>query len=445
VDVVKAGRNIGELATSQKTISPVKTKGFYGWIALAGAALGAFVGGGIFFYSYGVFLPVMVDEFGWSRAVVALGMSLGTIAFGLPSPLVGMTVSRFGARRNLIIGNLVGAIGLACMFFAQDVWHVYFFYILAGVGCCFGGVIPATSVASNWFIKKRSLAIGVIMACAALGGFIFPLLATSLMTSIGWRMAWVVLAGILFLIGSLLGSLVLVRNKPEEMGQLPDGVVAKPASATRPGRPASGMAKEPPKWPLKQVLSQPTIWLIIAFSIAAGFASGSIMGHQVAYMRDLGSSPMLAASTLSIIAACSIIGSLGFGALAMKYNIRYLLCITFIIRLVSLVLLLTSTNINLIFLYAILFGISNGALGTALFTVVGSYYGRSNFARIQGVVYAFSITLQAAGPLVAGALYDNLGTYTPAFIIAVVVTFIGLVCAFLARPPKLPEQKESVA
>jgi len=265
------------------------------------------------------------------------------------------------------------------------------------------------------------------------------------MTSIGWHMAWVVLAGILFLIGSILGSLVLVRNKPEEMGQKPDGEPVNPAELASPDRSSSGTAKEPPKWPLKQVLSQPTIWLIIVFSIASGFASGSILGHQVAYMRDLGSSPMLAASTLSVIAACSIIGSLGFGTLAMKYNLRCLISITFVIRLVALVLLLTSRNLNLIFLYAILFGISNGALGTALFTVVGSYYGRSNFARIQGVVYAFSITLQAAGPLVAGAIHDNLGTYTPAFIIALVVTFIGLVCAFLARPPKLPERKESVA
>jgi MFS family permease len=431
------------VAVSNKDISFSESKGFYGWFALAGAALGAFVGGGIFFYSYGVFLPVMCQEFGWSRAIVGLGMTLGSVSFGLPSPLVGMSVARFGAKANLIAGNVVGALGLASMFFAHEIWQVYLFYIIAGLGCCFGGAIPATTVANSWFIKKRSLAVGVIMAGAALGGFIFPLLATALMNSIGWRMAWVVLAGILFLVGSIIGSVILVKNRPEDMGQEPDGMLRKPVKLAGADSSLPAAGREPVKWPMKQVLMQPTIWLIIAFSIAAGFASGTIMGHQVAYLRDQGSSPMIAASTLSVIAACSIIGSLGSGLLAMRFKITRLIGIYFIIRLIALGILLTTTNITFIYLYSILFGISNGALAVAMFTIVGTYYGRSNFARIQGIVYAFSVVLQAAGPLVAGAIYDTSGKYTLAFTIAAAVSFIGLICAFLAQPPRLNQRQRA--
>jgi len=417
-------------------------KRFYGWIALIGAALSAFVGGGIFFYAYGVFLPIMCQEFGWSRAIVGLGMTLGAVCFSFFSPLAGITVAKFGARANLIAGNLLGAIGLACMFFAQEVWQVYLFYSLAGFGCGIGGVIPATTIANSWFVKKRSLAVGIIMACGGLGGFIFPLLSTALTGSIGWRVSWVVLGGLLFVGASLIGGVIMARNKPEDMGQLPDGVIGK-INVIRTDRSTSAMARESRGWTLRRVFGHPTIWLIIAFGAASGFVSGTIMGHQVAYLRDLGSNPMIAAFTLSVIAAFSIAGSLGCGALAMKFNIRILISIFFVVRLIALTILLTTHNIALIYLHSILFGISNGALGTSLYTIVGTYYGRANFARIQGIV-AMSFVLQAAGPVTAGAIYDNTGSYTLAFIIIAGVTSVGLLCAFLARPPRLPEAADTI-
>jgi cyanate permease len=187
---------------------------------------------------------------------------------------------------------------------------------------------------------------------------------------------------------------------------------------------------------MKRVLRNPTIWLILGFGGAAGFVQGVMTGHQVAYLRDMGANPMIAATTLSVIAGCSVIGSLGFGALAIKLNIRQLLVICFIVRLIALAILLTTQNIILIYLYSILFGISNGAIGTAKFSIGGSYYGRESFSRIQGII-ALGLVLQAAGPVVGGAIYDRAGSYSLAFIIITIVTVIGLICAFLARPPKL--------
>jgi MFS family permease len=424
--------------------SPAK-KGFYGWIALTGATLTALVGYGLFVLSYGVFLPVMSAEFGWSRAVVGLGMTLGSLCFGLPSPLVGLSVARFGAKYNLLFGNLVGALGLASMFFAHEVWQVYLSYSIAGLGCCFGGAISATTVANAWFVKRRSLAVGLIMGAAGLGGFIFPFVITALLNSIGWRMSWVVLGGILLLVGTVIGSWVLVRNSPQEMGQVPDGIPPVPSEKTVTSHSPEKILQDSKRWTLKKVFSHPTIWLIIAFGALNGFVTGTIMSHQVAYMRDLGSNPMIAASTLSIIAAFGIAGSLGSGLLAIKINIRNLIIASIVIRLAAMAILLTTQNITFIYLYAVLFGISNGMLMTLMFTIVAVYYGSSSFARIQGIVFAFTIVLQSAGPFIAGAIHDSTGAYTLAFILLTVLTFISLICAFLARPPRLPEEAKEKA
>ncbi|GAH60552.1 unnamed protein product, partial [marine sediment metagenome] len=122
-----------------------KRGGFYGWIALAGAMLVYFTTSGTFFYSYGVFLPAMCNEYGWSRAIVGGGLSVALLAFGLPSPLIGASIARFGPRANIVFGNLLVVIGLAGMSITTEVWQLYLFYgILVGLGAGFGLYLPCT-------------------------------------------------------------------------------------------------------------------------------------------------------------------------------------------------------------------------------------------------------------------------------------------------------------
>jgi MFS family permease len=153
---------------------PLKNRIFYGWIALAGVGLVIFAAGGAFIHGFSVLLPEITREFDWSRGEVAMALTLGILAFGLPSPLFGMTVNKFGPRKTIIVGNALAAIGLAGVYFAQEVCHLYFLYILIGLGGGFGGFIANTAVVNNWFIRKRSLALGIFQACAGLGGIVFP-------------------------------------------------------------------------------------------------------------------------------------------------------------------------------------------------------------------------------------------------------------------------------
>ena len=164
-----------------------KAGSFYDWVALAGAILVYFVSSGTFFYSYGVFLPFMCNEYDWSRALVGAGLSVALLAFGLPSPLIGASIARFGPRINIIFGNLLVVIGLAGMSITTELWQLYLFYgILVGLGAGFGLYMTCTTVANNWFVRKRSLVMGLVTAAGGLGGFAFPPLVTGLISSIGW-------------------------------------------------------------------------------------------------------------------------------------------------------------------------------------------------------------------------------------------------------------------
>jgi len=408
--------------------------GFYGWIALAGAALVYFVSCGIYYYSYGVFLPIMCDDLGWSRAAVAGGLSLGVLCAGLPSPLIGASIARFGPRANMVFGNLLAALGLAGMSLVQEAWHVYFFYSLSGLGVGFGLYMACTTVVNNWFIRKRSLGMGLVIAAGGLGGFAFPPLVTWLISTVGWQMSWVALAGIYFTFTVVIGGLILVKNKPEDLGQVPDGISIEPVMEKERISYHSRAYQSPVDW-RKQVIRKPATWLIATISAANLFALGTISAHQVAYMKDMGFTPIIAAMSLSVIAGTSIVGRLGFGALALRFEVRHLAVASFAVQLVALAILLTTRNLTLIYIYAVLFGISYGALITALPTFIGGYYGRTYYAQILGLILPVGMIAEAMGPVLAGAIYDATTTYTPAFVIITATSLVGLVSAILARPP----------
>lgn len=414
-----------------------KGRVFYGWIALAGAALVFFVSAGIFYYAYGVFLPIMSDDLGWSRAAVAGGLSLGMLWVGLPSPLIGASIARFGPRVNMVFGNLLAALGLAGMSLAQEVWHVYFFYGLAGLGVGFGLYMACTTVVNNWFVRRRSLGMGLVVAAGGLGGFLFPPLTTWLISTVGWQMSWVVLAGIYFTFTVVIGGLILVRNKPEDLGQVPDGISIEPVMEEERINYRSRVYQSLVDWRAKQTIRKPATWLIAAISAANFFAVGTISAHQVAYLKDIGFTPIIAAMSLSVIAGTSIVGRLGFGALALRFEVKHLAIISFVVQLVALAILIASRNLTLIYIYAVLFGISYGALITALPTFVGGYYGRTHYAQILGLIFPVGMIAEAAGPVLAGAIYDATTTYTLAFAIVAVSSLVGLVSAVLVRPPKL--------
>lgn len=414
--------------------TPRKGNIFYGWFALVGVMLVIFVVGGSFVNSFGVFLPVICNEFGWSRAVVAAALSLGIVAFGLPSPFFGLVVSRLGPRITLIIGNALAALGMVCLSVVQEVWHLYLFYIIIGLGAGFGGYIPGTTVINNWFIRKRSLALGMFIACAGMGGFVFPPLVTALISSVGWRTTWLILAGIIVVLGVLIGSVLLIRNRPEDKGLLPDGATPRPSRERKisSDKPDIDLTAKPVH-PLRTL----TAWLLAAFSAANAFATGAVSTHQVAYLQDIGFDPMTAATTISLMAAFHSLGSLTFGTMAMRFHIRHLAALAFVFQLTALTILMTATDLTLIYIYAALFGLSTGALFTALPTFIGAYFDRERYARILGVVFPFQVLAQAVAATGAGAIFDATASYRIAFAVVMLMSMIGLLSAFSARPPEL--------
>jgi len=414
-----------------------KKRHFYGWQALCGASLVYFTECGITYYAYGVLLPAMCGEYGWSRAAVGAGLSVCVLSYGLPSPLIGISIARFGPRANVICGSLLVILGLVAMSTMRAIWQLYLFYgIMVGLGGGFAGYIASTTVVNNWFIRKRSLAMGLLMSAGGVAGFFFPLLTTGLISTIGLQMTWPVLAMTQLVCGLLIGGVVLIRDGPENLGQTPDGVLSLHASEVKEhATHRSRIYQSPVEWQFKEALRPPTTWLIAAVCSANSFSVVTVTSHQVAYLTDIGFSPLVAAITLGMIPAASTVGQLGFGMLGTRFEVGSLAIAGCLLQVIALLILSTAKTLFLIYAYAVLFGISYGGLIVALPLYVGAYYGRTHYAQILGLVLSLTFVADATGPIMAGAIHDTLGTYIPAFLIITAFSMVGLICAILARPP----------
>jgi len=167
-------------------------------------------------------------------------------------------------RANIVFGNLVVAVGLAGMSIATEVWQIYLFYgIMVGLGSAFGLYLTCTTVVNNWFIRRRSLGMGLVISAGGLGGFLFPPLATWLISTFGLHMAWLALAMVQLVCAVMMGGLILVRNKPEDMGQLPDGILTIHDNEIEEtiGN-SSRVYQSSMDWQTRQAIRRPTTWLI---------------------------------------------------------------------------------------------------------------------------------------------------------------------------------------
>lgn len=408
---------------------------FHGWLSLLGVMLA--YGGicGTITYAYGVFLPAMSENFGWSRSSLSGPYTFFLIIGGMLGPLAGFTIAKFGARRNIVFCNIFAALGLLGMSQVNDLWQVYLFFgFMAGVAIAFAEYLPVTTIVNNWFIRRRSIAMGLLFTSGGVAGFVFPPLISWFITGAGWRLSWMLLAAMhLFLTVILAG--ILIRSAPEELGQIPDGTAencwldkitflsSKPVYTT------------PVDWTLSEAMRTPVLWMLIFIFSVILFVLTLLTTHQVAYLQDLNYSPLASASALGLMLGISIVGRIISGVLGMKFTGRYLAMVFLSLMFLGVLCLIKATGIVFVYLYAIIMGIGFGGMIVLMPNMIGAYFGRANYPRISGWTMPVVTLAFAGAPLMAGFFYDATGAYLMPFGIVAALLFSCVIVALFARPP----------
>jgi sugar phosphate permease len=406
-------------------------KGLYwGWYVVAGAFLVTAINYGAR-YCFGVFLKPMALEFGWSRGVVSAGISLLTLAYGIGGIFTGRVIDRMSPRRLITIGAILAAAGMILTPLVRSPWQFFLTYgLLGGAGsACFGMVVCSASV-GKWFITRRGIAIGTATIGPGVGTMVLAPLAGFIVGAAGWRTGFVCLAVLTLVAGVALAQTLMRRMKPEECGLLPDGNEEPPAAeAAWSGGPR--LAPSP-----GQVLKDPRFWTL---AVCYGFSVMALVAtivHVVPYALDLSIDRVAAASTVGMIGMASIAGRFFFGWLSDRLrDPKYAATLGFVFMAAGMGLLLSAGTAQALFLCAVLFGIGYGSLSPMMALLVADRFGREGLGSILGMVNFFAAGVGGSiGPLLAGAIYDVRGSYTPAWGLLLAALLTAAALMLLLRP-----------
>ena len=411
---------------------------FYGWVVV-GAAFTVLLLGFACSRAYAAFLPSFRDRFHADRTEVSLVFSIMTLLeLGL-GIVTGPLADRVGPRKTALAGVALATVGLALASRAQSLWQVYVTYG-AGVGLGIGlAYVPSVAAVQHWFVRRRGTATGIVVAGNGTGIALGAPVAAVLVDHIGWRGTFVVLALAMLIVGGLAAS--LIDGSPERRGLLPDG--------DPPGTAAAAIARVGRQLTLREAVRTAPLWLLFVGGTGASLAIYIAYAHLEPYAQDHGMSAVTGALLVGVIGAGSITGRLLVGLLDARLGRRRTLMLMFAGMTLTMAWWTVATNAATLTLYAAPFGVCFGGFVAMSPSLVADYFGTRHAGAIIGLVFSGAALGAFGGPLIAGAIYDALGTYLPAILIGTAFCALAFVSAVrlpdIARWNETPESAVATA
>ena len=413
-----------------RTRSALRPPAFYGWyIAGGGGAMNLLVFG-LATLGFGVLIEPMRAELGWSLAAISLGFSLRSFEQGLLAPISGALVDRLGPRRMALSGVFLLSGGLLLLSQARELPVYYAASVISAFGQSLASGTPFNAAVVNWFHRKRARAMGVVAAGRGGGYFVVPVFAL-LVSAAGWREVLVAVALLILVVGTALA--LVVRDRPERYGQLPDGGPPEDGSATESAPPSSlsGMG-------VGEVLRTRTFYLL---TLSTGITAGQSVAwtvHQIPHMQDVGFSLRDATLVVALYGAVQVAIRPGVGWLADAVGRHQLYIASFVLQGIGLFAFaqLTSDRAWLLLVYYLTYATGHAIWVILFITAVADYFGTRRFGTLQGLTSTLTMPFGVLGPLLAGIAFDQLGSYQLVFSIYAPLTAAAGLCVVLAGPPQ---------
>ncbi|MFC1979193.1 MFS transporter [Chloroflexota bacterium] len=425
---------------------------YFGWWTVIAAGFSGLWLAGYHHYGFSAFFKPISSELGFSRAVASVPPSIGRFGGGFEAPIAGWLTDKYGPKWITLFGVFLAGLSLILMGQVNSLWAYYVVWgVMLGTGVNMVTGIPMLVAISNWFVRKRGLAMGVKTVLDSLSGVIvLPLVAWLIITQ-GWRTACLIGGVVMLLVPLPLVFFGVKRYRPEYYGLLPDGAkteknAANPNQMIEKGvRYASDFNEV--EFTLRQAMKTSAFWILVISRASTNLVGPTLNIHLIPLLTDMKVDPMQAAGMMAMMIAVSIPFRLIGGLLADrvgKNRFRMVMAGAYLLQAVSFAIFLSNPSVNMAYVWLVIYGAGMGIIYAMSALIRARYFGRKAVGSIQGITQLLIMPIGVVAPIYAGWIYDTTGSYTTAILLGFVLLLVSAVTMTFVIPPKPPTRVTDV-
>ncbi len=427
-------------------IRRASTRIFHGWWIVISGFLIQLLISGLLQRSFGAYIVLFRDQFGWSKTALSGAFSLQQVENGLLGPLQGGIIDRFGPRASMRLGIVFFGLGFFTLSQMDSLLTFYLAFALLAIGSSISGFFPITVTVVSWFERRRTRALALVSLGFAVGGLLVPIVAFVL-EEFGWRGTAFASGVLVIAIGFPLTQ--VFRKEPSRPGEYVDGIepvpVAESDSSTGPAiqpRQVSGEVS----FTAREALRTPAFWLISLGHSASLLVVQAVNVHLIVHLNEsLGYSLATASLAVTMLTAFQIVGNVIGGELGDRYSKRMITTLTMVLHASGLLMLAYASNLPMVIGFALLHGTGWGVRGPLMQAIRADYFGTRSIGMIVGLSSMITMIGNTSGPLIAGVLADATGNYQLGFTLLAVLAGLGSGFFFMAKKPAPPARTTSQA
>jgi MFS family permease len=389
-----------------------------GWRVLTASFLGVGVSMvSLLYYSTGVFIKPLEQEFGWTRAQIGFSGILSVLTITVFAPLIGRAIDRIGLRKITTVSLVLYALGVFALSQMNGSLIIYYVivvgYTIVGVG---SSPIAFTRAVTAWFVQNRGLALGISLSSTGVAGVLLPMFLTPWVADHGWRSGYQVLGGIVLLAIPIVWY--WIRDAPP---------VTEPSGTTGEAA-ATGVD-------VRTAMTDKNFWLLAGIFFLVALAVSGLLVSFIPLLLDMGFTAAQAGSYGALIGAAVMGGRLVTGFTIDRLFAPWVAATIFALVALGCLSFLLGGG-QLAFATAIALGFAMGAEVDLLGYFTARYFGMRNYATLYAFLYSGFTIGAGLSPAIAGFIYDTYGDYDFALMGAVgLLTIATIFSLLLSRFP----------
>ena len=396
---------------------------YYGWKIVAALLFLLTFTSGLSFYNHAIYLNALATQSNFDVSTASTAVSIFFLTGGVMGLFVARWVQEYDPRICITAGAIISFMSLSLLAYVSTVWQLFLVYAFFGTGFSASSLIPATTLVTKWFHRRRAMALSVASTGLSLGGVILTPLSAVMVESLGFKIA-APLIGVIFLVGVVPVAWMYLRESPESMGLHVDGDLPESIDES--------VTSDPPQVieggiTFKEARRRKFFWGVSLAYIFLMAAQVGGIAHQYGLARELLTEAETAIA-VAILPVFSIIGRLIGGWIVDRMSIRKFAISMMILQAASLSLLAGGFGIFTLFLGLASFGATVGNLLMLQPLLIADAFGVKDYARIFSVSNLMSSWGTAMGPGVLGFVYATSGSlYQLPYFVAAGAGALGIV------------------